>query len=330
MKRFLAVFFARNLEFFRDTGTLLWNIFFPVILIFGFAFAFSGHNPVLYKIGTIGNVGKKPSFFQFKYIQFIPYDSMENAVKKLTHHQIDMVLDLDKNNYYINTDDPKGYIAERMLLSDKTENFQKKEVTGQIIRYIDWFVPGVIGLNIMFSCLMGVGYVITRYRKNGVLKRFKATPIHAYEFIIAQLFSRFFIVIFMTTIIYTGTNFFLHFRMEGSYLDLLIVTSAAILCHISLGLLFSTRFKSEELSGGLINILVWPMMFLSGIFFSLEGTPKIMQEASRFFPITHFLEAARKIMLDGANLAGVMNNLLVLIGATIVFLVISALIFKWE
>jgi ABC-2 type transport system permease protein len=330
MKRFLAVFFARNLEFFRDRGTFFWNILFPVFLIFGFAFAFSGKNNVAYKIGTIGKVNESIEFSRFKYIQFINYESMQTAISKLTHHEIDMILDMKENNYYINSDDQKGYIIERMLLSDKSENFQKKTVTGQEIRYIDWFVPGVIGLNIMFGCLMGVGFVITRYRKNGVLKRFKATPLHAYEFIIAQLFSRFFIIIFMSFIIFEGTNLFLHFRMEGSYLDLIIITSVAILCHISLGLLFSTRIKSEELAGGVINIVIWPMMFLSGIWFSLEGTPRAMQAASRFFPVTHFIEASRKIMLDGANLFGVMNNLLVLVAMTVIFLTISALIFKWE
>jgi ABC-type multidrug transport system permease subunit len=146
----------------------------------------------------------------------------------------------------------------------------------------------------------------------------------------AQLFSRFFIIAFMSTIIYIGTNFFLHFKMDGSYFDLIIVTSLAILCHISLGLLFSTRLKSEELGGGVINLLIWPMMIFSGIFFSLEGTPKIMQTISKIFPITHFIDAARSIMLDGANLFGVINSLLVLAGMTIVFLIISAFLFKWE
>jgi ABC-2 type transport system permease protein len=177
---------------------------------------------------------------------------------------------------------------------------------------------------------MGVGYVIVRYRKNGVLKRFLATPLRAFEFVSAQLLSRFFIVAFMSAVIYIGTNIFLRFKMSGSYLDLILVTSLAILCHISLGLLFSTRIRSEEFAGGLINAISWPMMFLSGIFFSLEGTPPIMQSVSRFFPITHFIEAARKIMLDGAGLGGVMENVLVLAGCTVVFLVASALIFKWE
>ncbi len=330
MKRFLAILEARNLEFFRDRATFFWNLFFPMFLIFGFAFAFSGKDTASYKIGTVGELKDKIEFVQYQYLQFIPYNSMEIALNKLIHHQVDMVLDFKSDSYYINEKSPNSYILEKMLLSDQSQKLKRQTVAGENIRYVDWFVPGVLGMNIMFGCLFGVGYVIIRYRQNGVLKRFKATPMHTIEFITAQMFSRFFIVAFMSVVIYAGTNFFLHFRMSGSYIDLAIVTSISILCLISLGLLFSTRMKSEEAAGGVINIIVWPMMFLSGIFFSLEGTPKILQTAAYFSPITHFVEASRKIMLDGANLMGVMDHILVLTAMTILFLGVSALIFKWE
>jgi ABC-2 type transport system permease protein len=330
MKRFFAIFLARNLEFFRDTATLVWNLMLPAFMIFGFAFAFSGTNQVSYKIGTVGEPAAGMEFLRYEHLQFIPYPSPKEALDKLVHHQVDMVLDFNAGSYYVNTDDTNGYLAEKLLSSGGKPALSRQTVSGRIIRYIDWFVPGAIGMNIMFSCLMGVGYVIVRYRKNGVLKRFKATPLKSFEFITAQLFSRFFIVIFMSVVIFAGTNLVLGFRMDGSYFDLVLVTALAILCHISLGLLFSTRFKSEEVAGGIINLVLWPMMFLSGIFFSLEGTPPVMQAASKIFPISHFIEAARKIMLDGAGLAGVAGNILVLAGATVVFLVISAILFKWE
>jgi ABC-type multidrug transport system permease subunit len=330
MKRFFAIFVARNLEFFRDRATFFWNLLFPLLLIFGFAFAFSGNNAVSYKIGTIGSPSSKMEFLHYQYLQFIPYTSLEPALKKLSHHQIDMVLDFPSKSYYINKESQTGYVAEKMLLSDRTEDLKRLTVEGHVIRYIDWFVPGVIGMNIMFGCLVGVGFVIIRYRHNGVLKRFKATPIHAIEFITAQVFSRFFIVAFMTIIIYAGANFFLHFQMNGSYFDLALVACLAIICLISMGLLFASRVKSEEAAGGIMNIIVWPMMMLSGIWFSLEGTPKIMQDISKIFPTTHFVEASRKIMLDGANLSGVMDNIIALGGMALLFLVISAFVFKWE
>ena len=330
MKRLLAIFTARNLEFFRDRGTFIWNLFFPLFLIFGLYFAFSGNQSAAYKVGTLGPPDESIAFTRYKHIQFIPYGDSAEAVKKLTHHQIDLVLDFNSGHYLINEEAQNGYFIEKILLSDTTNSLQKQTVTGRQIRHIDWFVPGVIGMNIMFGCLMGVGFVIVRYRKNGVLKRFRATPLKAIEFISAQMFSRFFIMIAMTIVIYTGSNVFLHYLMLGSYTDLLIVTSMAIFCLIALGLLFSTRIKSEELAGGILNLTVWPMMFLSGIWFSLEGTPRAMRIASQIFPVTHFIAAAREIMLDGAALPDVMDHILVLSVMTVVFLLTAALIFKWE
>ena len=148
-----------------------------------------------------------------------------------------------------------------------------------------------------------MGFVIVRYRRNGVLKRFKATPLSAFEFVSAQVLSRFFIVAFISVVIFAGTDLVLHFRMAGSWALLALVNALAILCMIALGLVFSSRIKSEEVAGGIMNLITWPMMILSGVFFSLEGTPRAMQVASRAFPITYYIEASRSIMLDGAGFA---------------------------
>jgi ABC-type multidrug transport system permease subunit len=153
---------------------------------------------------------------------------------------------------------------------------------------------------------------------------------HAIEFIMAQVVSRFFIVAFLAVLVFAGTDLFLHFRMFGSYLDLALVAAMAILCHISLGLLLASRMKNEEVAGGIMNFITWPMMVMSGIFFSLEGTPQIMQDAAKIFPLTHFINASRAIMLDGARLPDVMGAIAVMAGMTIVFLGASAFLFKWE
>ncbi len=208
--------------------------------------------------------------------------------------------------------------------------FTEKKVSGRPTRYVDWLVPGVIGMNMMFSSLFGVGYVIVRYRKNGVLKRLKATPVHALNFVSAQAASRLVIVLLTSVFVYAGTNLVLHFVMRGSYLNLLLLTTAGILCMISLGLVFASRMRSEELAGGVLNLVTFPMIALSGVFFSLEGSPPVLRKIATVFPLTHFTDAARKIMLDGAGLAQIAPNLLVLLGLTALFLAVSSILFKWE
>ena len=104
-------------------------------------------------------------------------------------------------------------------------------VSGAPIRYVDWLVPGVIGINILIGSLSGVGFVIVRYRRNGVLKRFKATPLRAFEFVSAQVLSRFFIVAFISVFVFAGTDLFLHFRMAGSWALLALVNAPGDTLH---------------------------------------------------------------------------------------------------
>jgi ABC-2 type transport system permease protein len=342
MKRFWAVFVARNLEFFRDRATLIFNLALPIALVFGFAFAFPGGGGTSYKIGVVGEAPAAGSaadlpFLHYKYLQFVPYASLERPLDKLAHHQIDMVIDFSKGEYYVNEASSNGYMLERMLApsgsasgSGAVAAFAKRTVSGAPIRYVDWFIPGVIGINILFGSLSGVGFVIVRYRRNGVLKRFKATPLGAFEFVSAQVLSRFFIVAFMSVVIFGGTDLVLHYRMAGSWALLVLVNALAILCMIALGLVFASRIKSEEAAGGVMNLITWPMMVMSGVFFSLEGTPAAMQAASRVFPITHYIEASRAIMLDGAGFAQVSGNIITLAAMTALFLAAAAALFKWE
>lgn len=321
---------ARNMEFLRDKGTLFWNLIFPFFLVFGFAFLFSGRDESLFKIGVAGNTGDNPIFLEEYHAEMVTYDDVNTALDKLRHHQIDMVMDYNQQVYFINEESAKGDVVEALLLATDGMDLERRAVTGDPIRYVDWFVPGVIGMNMMFSCIFGVGWVIVRYRKNGVLKRLKATPVRPVEFVSAQLVSRLIIVLITAAVVYAGSNFFLGFMMKGSYFNLILVTAIATVCMIAFGLIFASRIRSEELAGGLMNLALWPMMAFSGVFISLEGSPLFLQRMAKIFPLTHYIEASRAIMLDGAGLPDIATNILVLVVMTGIFLLISSAIFRWE
>ena len=341
MKKFMAMVKARSMEFVRDRGTFFWNLIFPIIMIVGFSFAFSGEREQMFKVGLIGDIPapEEMKFLQMRSVDFIDYTLEENLIPKqeilerLRFHQIDMLIDFTENEYFINEQSPKAEVLHKLINMPDPGNervLSEQQVSGQAIRYVDWLVPGVIGMNMLFSCLFGVGFVIVRYRKNGVLKRLKATPVTPFSFISAQMASRFIIVILTSVLVYSGTNLFMKFMMQGSYGNLILTTSLAIICMISLGLVFAARFRSEELASGIMNLVIFPMIIFSGVFFSLEGTPKIMQRFSRVIPLTHYIEASRSIMLEGAGLLTIMPNLLVLGGMALAFLLTASLLFQWD
>ena len=338
LQRIYAIFIARNREFLRDRGTLAWNLALPLVLMFGLSFAFSGDGRDQYTVGVLQNATELDTdqhpFLDTRFINFVAIADEEEAFRKVERHQLDLLVSFDdQSRYWINPDSPKGYFAERLLLQANGtigSSIEKAQITGDAIRYVDWVLPGILGMNMMFSCLFGVGYVVVRYRKNGFLKRLRATPLRPIEFIIAQVASRMSLIIVITTVIYTGTHLLLDTRMEGNYLTLLLIAIVGAVSMVSLGLMVAARVTSEELAGGLLNIINWPMMLLSGVWFSLEGASPLVQNAAKIFPLTHILDSSRAVMLDGANLIDVASNLGALMLMSAVFLGVGATSFRWN
>ncbi|MFO7750451.1 MAG: ABC transporter permease [Desulfobacteraceae bacterium] len=345
-KRMWAVFVSRNQEFFRDKAAFGWNFLFPFLIVAGFGLMFSNDTRTEFKVGVFPLDGEQVSMEtlklpeQFKtsrYIAFIPFASLDQGMDKLGHHKIDILIKNSRNpwQYWINDSSPKGFIAEKIFreASLPFENSEKWLVKEKIhttqIRYIDWLFPGILGMNMMFSSLYGVGYVMVRYRKNGVLKRLKATPVTAFEYLTAQMMSRVFLLLFTVAVVWAGCDAVFSFHTAGSLVDAAVVFLAGSISLVSMGLVLACRGTSEEFASGMINFISWPMMFLSEVWFSLEGAAQWVQDFSRLFPLTHMLKALRKIINDGAHLGDVIPEITFLTIITLVCLSTASFFFSW-
>ena len=340
MKRFIALLIARNKEFYRDRGTLGWTFVFPFIVIAGFAFGYQGNPDNLFKIGVLKEAAVGAGVDEFlnpirdtDTAQFVIMDDAVAAQKKIQMHQLDFLVSEGAHlKYWINPESSKGRLVETLLLSGHThaDQIEKQVVTGRAVRYVEWLIPGILAMNMMFSSLFGVGYTIVRYRKNGVLKRLKATPVTAFQFLSAQLVSRLLLILTTSMIVFFGAIKLVGFQMQGAYLALFCYLAVGACCMISLGLAVASRIASEELAEGLLNLLTWPMMFLSGIWFSLDGASRPILWLARVFPLTHIVAGARLIMIEGASLSALTPSILLLAGMGGVFLLLGSLLFKWE
>jgi ABC-2 type transport system permease protein len=334
IRRLLAVWHARNIEFLRDRATLGWNILVPIGLVVALALIFGGPERPLFKVGVLHNGPKIETsmhpFLATHYIEFFTPTDEADAIHKVARHQMDLLLDLRTTpRYWVNTDSPKGYVVEKLLLQSDP-GLKRETVSGQAVRYVDWLLPGILGMNMMFSCLFGVGWVVVRYRKSGFLKRLRATPLRAIEFISAQVLSRLILIMIVMVFVFWALSLVLHFRMEGSPLLLFLVALLGAISLIAIGLFIAARFSSEELASGVLNMITWPMMLLSGVWFSLEGSANWLQWLAKIFPLTQMLDAARAIMLDGAGLAQIAPQLLYLALTGVLFMVLGAALFRWR
>ncbi|EXJ15032.1 ABC transporter permease [Imhoffiella purpurea] len=339
-QRTRAILIARNREFYRDRAGLAWNIMMPIIMILTFAFLFpSERDKNLFEVGIVAPDGEIASasspFLELEHIRWIPYASPEPAIAKVGRHQLDLLLDLrGAPSYWVNEGSARGYLAERLLrtaYAPEAENVpRRRALSGEPLRYVDWVLPGILAMNLMFSSLWGVGWVVVRYRKNGVLRRLKATPLSPLEFLTAQVISRLLVVLAASLIVYLVAVLVLHPPMRGSYPALFLIYTAGGLCLISMGLIVSSRLRNEEVADGFLNLLSWPMMLLSGVWFSMEGTSAIAQDLSRLIPLTHLVEGARTVMIDGGGILDVLPQIGWLLGLSAVFLGIATRLFRWE
>lgn len=345
LKRCWSVFIARNKEYFRDRVTLGWNFLFPLFIIIGFSVLFQRGGQEQYKIGVIpreAGISEKadalPQILKnLNLLKIIVFKDRNTGFEKLRYHKVDMIIERGSEpiRYWVSSSSPKGTIAESLLLQNfydpgyMADKAVKQTVKGNQIAYIEWLFPGIIAMNMMFSGLYGVGYATVRYRKNGVLKRLKATPLTAFEYLAAQLVSRMFVILFSGITIYIGCALLLNFHCKGSYFDLLVMFMLGSASIVSVGMIIAARISSEELAEGLVTLITWPMMFLSEVWFSLEGAPEWVHKFALIFPLMHLTDGMRQIMNEGASLGELGFHITVLLSVTAVFIFFGSILFRW-
>lgn len=325
MHRLIALFFARNKEYYRDKSSLVWSFIMPPMIIGLMALAFSPDNSALFSVGVQGEANQHP--FDSELVKSASVKDLATGQRQVAYHQIDMLLDPATHTYWINPTSQKGKTLQALL---PDAGYQGQNIEGNPIRYVDWVVPGILGMNLMFSGLWGIGYVIVRYRKNGVLKRLQATPTHPVEFLAAQMLSRLMIMLGVSTIVYMSCDLMLDFVMLGSYWHLILVAVVGNLSMLALGLVVAARISSEEFANGLLNFISFPMMMVSEVWFSLEGAPHWLTALANLSPLTHMVKAARAIMIEGAGLADIAPHLFALLVMTTAMLALAGFLFRWQ
>jgi ABC-type multidrug transport system permease subunit len=329
----LSIWYARNLEFLRDPGTVFFTLLVPILLVVAMSLLFGGAQNAVFKVGVLtrGPIDvRSHAFLREQYVDFLPIGGERDGLEKVTHQRIDLLVDLHgAPRYWVNSDSPKGYIVEKLLLASDP-GARREQVTGAAVRYVDWLFPGVLGMNMMFSCLYGVGYAVLRYRKSDFLKRLHATPLTAFEFLTAQVLSRLSIILVVTGILYLIVSAIIHFHSAGSAALMVLLAILGSLSMVALGLTVAARFSTEETVASLLNLLSWPMTLLSGIWFSLEGSPEWVRWLADVFPLTHLLDASRAVMFDGAGLTQIAPDLMYLAMTAVLFLGFGAWSFRWR
>lgn len=205
-----------------------------------------------------------------------------------------------------------------------------EEVATPGSRYIDWLVPGLLGMNIMSSGMWGLGFGIVVARSRKLLKRMVATPMRRSHFLASLVISRLaFLGLEMLALLGFAAWFF-GVGSEGGFATLLAVALLGALAFGGVGLLTASRARTIEGVSGIMNVVMMPMFICSGVFFAVTNFPEAAQPFIRVLPLTAMIDALRGVMLNGHGLAGVGGELGILAGWGAVSFVVALRVFRWQ
>lgn len=333
-------------EFCREPSAFFWVVFMPVIWMLALGFAFSKPHPEIYGIGwqvpahasawtaSLHDVlSKNP---QLK----VREGDIEQLRTKMKRGEITLIVSSDKDQavtYTLDEKNPEGVRAETYVddliqrFGGRQDTIAKDQQTIEVEggRYVDFLIPGLLGLSIMTSSLFGVGMTIVSNRKENLLKRYLATPMRAYEYIVSHLFGRMMVLAAeFIAVMLTGFVIF-HFKVYGSFFSYIFLAILGAGAFTSIALLCAARTRSIPMISGLTNLISLPMMMLSGVFFSKNNFPDWLITATSYLPLTALNDGLRRIALEGQPLHSLGFELAVLSFYLIVPAIVTQRLFKW-
>ncbi len=197
-------------------------------------------------------------------------------------------------------------------------------------RYIDFLVPGLLGMNLMGTGMWGIGFAIVQARSKRLLKRLVATPMRRSHFLLAQMLGRLAFLVLEVGVLLLFAVLVLQVPLRGSVIGLCLVAALGALTFSGVGLLVASRAETIEGVQGLMNLVMLPMWILSGIFFSTARFPDVVQPLVQLLPLTAINDALRAVMLDGSPLTAIGGELAIMTGWGLATFGAALALFRWR
>ena len=340
-KALVQLTLARMREFIREPEAVFWTFGFPIVVSLALALAFPSRADRPVVVGLYAGADGDSLRATLKgspglTIRDVRPDDERRALREGEVNVV--VVPTTPPTYRFDPAREESRLARAMVdealkraggrADPWTANEEPQVVAGS--RYIDWFIPGLIGMGIMSNGMWGIGFGIVQARMRKLLKRMVASPMRRSEYLLAQLFAR---MVFLPAEVLVPLLFaVVAFGMpvSGGAITIAAVSLIGALSFGAIGLLLATRARSIEAISGLMNLVMLPMWIVSGIFFSSSNFPAIVQPAIHALPLTALIDALRAVILDGATLAGVKSELLVLTAWGVVPFFTSLRLFSWR
>jgi ABC-2 type transport system permease protein len=337
--------FTRAREFLREKEAVFWVFIFPVLMTFALGIAFRNTAPDKTPVAIEATAQDSKASELANVLSRSPELSAtvlspDEAARALRSGKVSIVVKPQNDAYEYRFDPtrPESRTA-RLLVDDVLQKGKgrvdvvsvgEKKITEPGARYVDFLVPGLIGMNLMGSGLWGLGFTVVIARSRKILKRFAATPMKRSHYLLSFMLSRLlFLVLEVAAVIIFATLAF-GFTVRGSWLSVALMTVLGGFTFSGIGMLVAARPRTIEGVSGLMNFIMLPMWLLSGTFFSSERFPQVLQPFIKALPLTALNSALRALMNEGASLSSNWAQIAILLAWCVVSFVIALKIFRWQ
>jgi len=332
---------ARWRSFYREPSTIFWAFVFPIILAMALGIAFRNKPPEPVWAAVQKGDGAHDVFHALQAssdvkVELLDAQAAHEALR--TGRVSIVVVPGTPRTYQFDPTRPESRLA-RAVVDDVLQRADGRQdptavrdarVTEPGSRYIDFLVPGLLGLNLMSSGMWGIGYVIVEMRTRKLIKRLLATPMKKRDFLIAFAAMRGLFLVGELPLLIGFAFLAFHVGVRGSFALLLACATLGALTFAGLGLLTASRAQNTQTANGLINLVQMPMFLLSGVFFPAERFPDVLQPVIRALPLTALNDALRGIMINGAGIAGIARPMLIVCAWGLVSFLVSLKLFRWR
>jgi ABC transporter DrrB family efflux protein len=338
MRGLAQLFLFRWREFYREPQIIFWALLFPlgIMVILGLAFrpkppgpmtvlvAASEGDPIVAKLGAS------------KDLKVIAKPDEDEAKLALGRGEAALLVIPGSPPTYL-FDEVHPEARQTRLLVDAALDPRPavtiataKQADARGSRYIDWLVPGLLGMQIMNGSLWGVGFALVEMRAKKLLKRFAVTPMRRFDFLLATAIHRFLVVTVEALLMFAFAVIAFQVPLKGSLLAFAAIAGIGTFSFGALALLVAARPRNTEVAAGVMNIPMLPQLFMSGVFFSSSRFPDFMQPFIKALPLTALVDGMRLVMNEGRSLASVAPQIVVLVVWAIATLAVALRIFRWS
>jgi len=332
---------ARMREFYREPEAIFWVFGFPIVMAFALGIAFRNRGPEELRVGVLRSG-------EGEAIARLLDQSPQLSAAEMDPEEGRQALRSGRIALLVSPGSPLVYRFDpsreesRLARLEVDETIQRsrgradaatveeQRVTEPGSRYIDFLIPGLLGMNLMGSGLWGIGFSVVQARTKKLLKRFMATPMKRSHYLSSFILSRlFFLCVEVAALIGFGWWIF-GVGVHGSIVTLALVTILGSLSFAGIGMLVASRARTIEAVSGLMNLVMLPMWILSGTFFSYARFPEAMQPFVKALPLTALNDALRAVMIDGASLGALRVPCAIVAGWGLASFVVALRIFRWR